>query len=101
MEKCFRFQRSEIDQAVFKRSMEIRLLVDKKQMEAKENVKKNKMKQIKTQETAKLKLDIGSQVYISTVGMNDKLYNRYRGPFTIVRISRSGNYVIKNVLVKS
>ena len=96
------FVESEIGQAVHKSSIEIRFLVDEKQMKAKENITQTKTKQINTQrknqKTADVKLEVGSQVYISTVDMHDKLYDKYKGPFTIVRISRSGKYVVKNVL---
>ena len=43
-------------------------------------------------------LQPGTQVYISSVGLHDKLWEKYKGPFTINRQARSSNYVVKNVL---
>lgn len=58
------------------------------------------IKQNKAQKTSSENLKVGSQVYVTTVGLHDKLWERYKGPFTIVRQARSGNYVVKNVLGK-
>ena len=43
-------------------------------------------------------LPIGTKVYVSTLGMNDKLYPKYRGPFTIIERTQYGNYIIENLL---
>lgn len=45
-------------------------------------------------------IPIGSAVYVKTVGLNHKLFDRYKGPFTISSYSKGGNYKLKNVLNK-
>ena len=43
-------------------------------------------------------LPIGTKVYVRTEGINDKLYPRFRGPFTVVDYTEFGNYVIENLM---
>ena len=88
--------------AIYSRSCEIRKMIEVTQSQSIEYVDDAKEKQVikqnKAQKTSNESLKEGSQVYITTVGFHDKLWERYKGPFTIVRQARSGNYIVKNVL---
>lgn len=88
--------------AIYSRSCEIRKMIEVTHSQSIEYVDDAKEKQVikqnKAQKTSNESLKEGSQVYITTVGFHDKLWERYKGPFTIVRQARSGNYIVKNVL---
>ncbi len=43
-------------------------------------------------------LPTGSKVYISAEGIQNKLNPKYSGPFTIVKQTPKGNFIVKNVL---
>ena len=68
--------------AVYNRSIELRKLVEVDQL------KKAQLEQLKTQNKAhKITEDIlpvGTKVYVEVKGIHDKLYPKYRGPFTIL-----------------
>lgn len=97
------FANSQVDESedIYRRSVEIRRLSKTHEI-ASENIAKNKERQKRTQnkqmKTSEENLEVGSDVYISTVGLHDKLHERYKGPFTIVRQTTSGNYIVKNIL---
>jgi hypothetical protein len=89
------------EEAIYNRTLEIQKQVTE-QEEALRNTAKAKERQMKSQNssnrTAQKPLQPGSHVYISSVGMHHKLFDKYKGPFIIVRQSKSGNYVVKDAL---
>jgi len=66
------------------------------------NIRKRQVQQKKDQNKAHRITDdpvpIGTQVFVSTTGINDKLYPKYRGPFKVVSRTENGNYIIENLL---
>jgi hypothetical protein len=97
------FKEEDITAAVYNRSCEIRTMIDTTHAQSIGYVDEAKEKQVAKQNKAQKtssesSLKIGSHVYITTVGLHDKLWEKYKGPFTIIRQARSGNYVVKNVL---
>lgn len=87
---------------LWSRANEIRCLVDGVQPKAIENIKKSQVTQVKSQNKAhqvdNTRLEIGSQVYVMVKGIQDKLQDKFKGPFTIVEHAKGGNFRLKNVL---
>lgn len=96
------FKDNNLEEAVYNRSLEIRKMFDVVHQKAITNIDVSKERQVKTQNkanrTSSIVLQPGAEVYISSVGLHDKLWEKYKGPFTIVRQTKSGNYLVKNVL---
>ena len=92
----------DVEQDLWARFLEIRKLFEETHEMVLTNINKMKERQMLTQNKEHNiiaeKLEIGDKMYISTVGMHDKLYDRYKGPFIIERIASGGNYIVKNVL---
>lgn len=87
--------------AILKRTVEIRQLVDSTHPKALENIEKSQEKQTRYQNlrgNIKKTLEIGTSVYVETKGLHNKLYDKYKGPFTIYEIAKGGNYLLKNIL---
>ena len=87
---------------LIERTREIKNLVENKYKVALENIKKSQEHQKKSQNKAHRLteeiLPISTKVYVRTEGINDKLYPRFRGPFTVVDYTEFGNYVIENLM---
>lgn len=98
------FSKIRIDESelIWKRSLEIKQLVDIVHPKAIENIAKSQQRQIKAQNNSKNIsneiLPIGSQVYVKTTGLHNKLFDEYKGPFTVVEHTHGGNYKLKNAL---
>ena len=43
-------------------------------------------------------LPVGTKVYITVEGIKNKLYPKYRGPFTIVERTENDTYIVENLL---
>ena len=84
------------------RAREIQQLVEHDHASARDNIGKSQEAQRKSQNTQhRVTLDvlpIGTKVYVSTTGMHDKLYPKYRGPYTVVEHTPGGNYIVENRL---
>lgn len=87
---------------IWNRSIEIRQLFDITHQIAINNIHKSQEKQVKTQNRShnvtNIPLPIGTQVYVKTTGLHNKLYDYYKGPFTVVEFTQGGNYKLKNTL---
>lgn len=59
---------------------------------------KQKITQDKNKSVVSELLSVGTRVYISNQGIRNKLDNKYEGPFTITAVTKTGNYVVKNLL---
>ena len=92
----------DLEESLKERGKEIRELIEVNHVKALENIQKQQERQVKTQNsshrTTDEQLSVGTKVYVRTTGINDKLFPRYRGPFTIVEVTKLGNYIIENVL---
>ena len=88
--------------AIARRAGELKRLVEVDHPEAIKNIEKRqeiqKQDQNKSHRVTDQRLPVGSKVFVSTVGMNDKLFPKYRGPFTIVEHTELGNYILENQL---
>ncbi|RNA14088.1 hypothetical protein BpHYR1_047807 [Brachionus plicatilis] len=73
--------------ALDERVLEIKFLMEKSYPEALRNIEKGKNKQVKAQNKIRSiteeKIPIGTKVWISIKGIQNKLHPKYRGPFTI------------------
>lgn len=90
------------EEVIIRRTKEIKDLVEITHEKATKNIKKAKESQMKSQNknnnTASEEIVPGTHVYIATVGMHNKLHDKYKGTFIVVRRARSGNYIVKNML---
>jgi molybdopterin converting factor small subunit len=90
------------DLSLQKRTNEIKDLIENTLPKAKENIQGAQEAQIRNQNKAhkisETSLKAGTNVYVRTVGIKDKLHDKYVGPFTVVRQTGGGNYEVKNVL---
>ncbi len=87
------------------RANEIKELVEKTHVKAKENIKSSQNRQIQIQDkqnnvTTEI-LQEDTSVFIKAEGLNGKLSPRYYGPYKIVNATYRGNYIIKNALGES
>ena len=84
------------------RAVEIKDLIENDHPSARANIEKSQEAQRKSQNTQhRITMDlvpIGTKVYISTTGMHNKLYPKYRGPYTVVEYTPGGNYIVANQL---
>ena len=84
------------------RAEEIKRMIETHHATAKNNIEKRQVHQKASQNTQhRITMDvvpIGTKVYISTTGMHNKLYPKYRGPFTVVEYTEGGNYIVENKL---
>ena len=84
------------------RAKELKRLLEIDHVNAIANIEKRQVQQKKDQNKSHRivedLLPIGTKVYVSTTGFNDKLYPKYRGPFTIVERTEKGNYIIENLM---
>jgi len=86
--------------AIVNRSNEIRELVEKTQPDAIQNIEKQQEKQEKIQNNANnvdpKPLASGQPVYVKNDGLLTKLEPRYKGPYTVVEQTSTGNYKLKD-----
>ena len=84
------------------RASELKQLIQVNRIKAIENIQAQQVIQKKNQNSnhriTQDLLPIGTKVYVRTMGLHDKLYPKYRGPFTIVERTKNGNYFIENLL---
>lgn len=84
------------------RSLEIKKMVEEDHVNALESIKQNQVNQRKQQDKHQLvqekRLEVGTQVYVKTMGIQSKLANKYKGPFTIIEVTTNGNYILENEL---
>ena len=70
--------------------------------DALENIKKSKEKQLETQNKSRpvveTPIPIGTKVWISIPGLHDKLHPKYRGPYTIIGLTKNDNYIVEDAL---
>ena len=83
------------------RSKEIRQLVDNVHNKALNNIEIGQKTQLNTQNKntsiEEHRIPIDSNVYIMTKGLNNKLFDKYKGPFKVFKHAKGGNYILKNV----
>ncbi|RNA35260.1 hypothetical protein BpHYR1_033326, partial [Brachionus plicatilis] len=76
-------------------------LIDDKYPTALQNIDKAKSSQIKAQNNnrpvTQTVISTGSKVWISVMGLNEKLHPKYRGPFTVLGQTKNGNYIVEDV----
>ena len=85
---------------LWKRSVEIKKLIEENQIKARKNISQAQVSQIKNQNQShnivEEKLTKGTYVMIKTANKKNKLEANYHGPFTIDDITKNGNYWLKN-----
>ena len=88
--------------SIVKRASEIRKMIETDHTQARSNIEKRQEHQRKSQNSQhRITMDvvpIGTKVYISTTGMHNKLFPKYRGPFTVVAYTDGGNYIVANAM---
>jgi hypothetical protein len=88
------------ESALVIRSDEIKKLVENLQQDAVQNIQKQQEKQIKIQNQSKRvdaePLKTGQCVYIKNDGLLTKLEPKYKGPFTVIEQTSTGNYKLKD-----
>ena len=88
--------------ALEERVKEIRYLMEEGYPDALKNIKKSKEKQLETQNKSRpiveTPIPIGTKVWISIPGLHDKLHPKYRGPYTIIGITKNDNYIVEDAL---
>ena len=88
--------------SLINRSNEIKDLVNSGQPKALDNIKNKQVIQKKNQDknskVTELMLKTGTQVYVATKGLHNKLHPRYVGPYVVVKQATGGNYILKNIL---
>jgi 3-deoxy-D-manno-octulosonic-acid transferase len=86
--------------ALINRGNEIRELVERTQPDAVQNIEKQQEKQEKIQNNAhnvdQTPLASGQSVYVKNDGLLTKLEPRYRGPYTVIKQTATGNYKLKD-----
>ena len=86
--------------ALINRGNEIRELVERTQPDAVQNIEKQQEKQEKIQNNAhnvdQTPLSSGQSVYVKNDGLLTKLEPRYRGPYTVIKQTATGNYKLKD-----
>jgi hypothetical protein len=102
--KDWRSEETDLD-ALWKRTKEIKTLVEFVQPKEIENIAESQERQKKNQNknsiVEKSMLPIGSRVFVKVMGIQNKLQDRYKGPFMIFEHTKNGNYKLKNVLGES
>jgi len=102
------YTKSKYDQEVVNETQELENRVKQlkelevEQVKAIKNIEKSQEQQKINQNNAhRITEDlvpIGTKVYVSVMGLHDKLYPKYRGPFTVVGHTNKGNYWVENIL---
>ncbi|RNA07252.1 hypothetical protein BpHYR1_025167 [Brachionus plicatilis] len=76
--------------------------MEKSYPEALRNIEKAKNKQVKAQNKIRPiteeKIQIGTKVWISIKGIQNKLHPKYRGPFTVIGLTKIDNYIVEDAL---
>lgn len=87
--------------ALRNRQREIRQMLEVNHVKAIENISKGQERQIKTQNNSHTIeeeiLSIGTKVYVRVMGIHDKLYPKFRGPFKISKVTKNNNYILENI----
>jgi hypothetical protein len=94
----------EVDEAesLANRSAEIKRMVEESHVSAIDRIKQAQVSQKKQQDNNQNvqfeQLEVGSIVYVKTMGIQSKMAPRYRGPFKVVQVTTNGNYILENTL---
>lgn len=90
------------ESSLVERAKEIKDLIEKDHVKAKEKVVKSQESQVKSQNKRSRieveRLPIGTKVYVGNREIGEKLRPKYEGPFTVVEHAGEGNYILENIL---
>jgi hypothetical protein len=93
---------SSVDEGIMVKANEIKVKLNGYRENAKENIEKAKVKRMRNQNNSQKvthnNLATGSKGYITIEGIQNKLSPKYCGPFTVVKQTILGNYMVKNIL---
>ena len=90
------------DNALDERIFKIKFLIKRTYREALHNIGKSKHKQVNAQNKQRSiteeKITIGTKVWISIPGIQNKLHPKYRSPFTVIGLTKNDNYIVEDAL---